>query len=70
MVEPGDNVSNTLRKEFTEEALAKLNMPPEKRNFIADRINRLFQNGVEVMSYSTFIFTEISLNSYHNGAYR
>ena len=32
MVEPGDNVSNTLRKEFTEEALAKLNMPSEKRN--------------------------------------
>ena len=62
MVEPGDNVSNTLRKEFTEEALAKLNMPSEKRNFIADRINHLFQNGVEVMSYLIFIFSKIILS--------
>lgn len=48
MVEPGEHVSETLRKEFTEEALAKLNMSEEKRKQISDRIAYLFKNGVEV----------------------
>lgn len=49
MVEPGEHVSETLRKEFTEEALAKLNMSEEKRKQISDRIAYLFKNGVEVL---------------------
>eukprot|EP00111_Clytia_hemisphaerica_P020922 TCONS_00061696-protein len=48
MVEPGENVSETLRKEFTEEALAKLDMEKRKRDQLSARIDHLFSNGVEV----------------------
>ena len=48
MVEPGEQVSETLRKEFTEEALAKLEMNEDKRKQISEKIAFLFRNGVEV----------------------
>ena len=48
MVEPGENVSETLQKEFTEEALAKLDMEKHQRDRLSARINELFSNGVEV----------------------
>jgi len=48
MVEPGEHVSETLRKEFTEEALAKLEMSEAKKRQIAERVAYLFRNGVEV----------------------
>ena len=48
MVEPGEHVSETLRKEFSEEALAKLNMSAEQCQQISDRLKYLFRNGVEV----------------------
>lgn len=51
MVEPGQNVSETLRKEFTEEALAKLDMTEDKRAQLANRINHLFRNGKDVRIY-------------------
>ena len=51
MVEPGENVSETLRKEFTEEALAKLEMHKGKRDELSRRINQLFANGVEVRQF-------------------
>ena len=38
MVEPGDNVSLTLRKEFSEEALAKLNMDADKSAEITEKL--------------------------------
>ena len=59
MVEPGEHVSETLRKEFTEEALAKLDMPAEKRKMIADRVAYLFRNGVEVSLPLPFVLPTI-----------
>ena len=47
-MEPGEHVSETLRKEFTEEALAKLNMSEDKRKQISERVAYIFRNGVEV----------------------
>jgi 8-oxo-dGTP pyrophosphatase MutT (NUDIX family) len=48
MVEPGDNVSMTLKKEFSEEALANLNMEEDQKRIVADRIAELFRNGREI----------------------
>ena len=52
MVEPGEHVSETLQKEFTEEALAKLDMSEEKRKQVSERVAYLFRNGVEVSKLS------------------
>jgi len=67
MVEPGENVSETLRKEFTEEALAKLEMRKEKRDQLSRRINQLFANGVEVGNKNKslmflFIFIQLKVH--------
>ena len=48
MVEAGQVISQTLKREFSEEALAKLDMSEEKRKEIATKIDLLFHNGVEV----------------------
>lgn len=48
MVESNERVSETLRREFSEEALAKLDLPPEKRQAVAKKIEELFQHGTEV----------------------
>nr|XP_047136370.1 transient receptor potential cation channel subfamily M member-like 2 [Hydra vulgaris] len=48
MVEPGEKISETLRKEFAEEALAKLEMSEDKQKEISDKITFLFRNGIEV----------------------
>ena len=59
MVEPGENVSETLRKEFTEEALAKLAMEKEQRDELSARIDMLFSNGVEVcIMYCLFLVSK------------
>ncbi len=48
MVEAGDTVSLTLRKEFGEEALNSLEQTPEERKATDAQLNRLFANGTEV----------------------
>jgi ADP-ribose pyrophosphatase len=48
MVEAGDSVSLTLRKEFGEEALNSLEASPEKRVELEKMLCKLFANGVEV----------------------
>lgn len=48
MVEAGDTVSLTLKKEFGEEALNSLEQTPEARRHTEELLNRLFANGVEV----------------------
>lgn len=50
MVEPGMAVTQTLKAEFGEEALAKIDASPEERERIGKQIDRLFQNGDEVSS--------------------
>ena len=55
MVEPGQVVTQALKAEFGEEAMAKLNVTDEEREKISRLIDKLFNNGVEVIS-EVFIF--------------
>ena len=55
MVEPGQAVTQTLKAEFGEEALAKINVTPEERQKIAKQIERLFQKGDEVWNHDLTI---------------
>ena len=50
MVEPGDTVSGTLKKEFGEEAMNSLEASPEQKKRIEEQINQLFSQGQEVGS--------------------
>ncbi|XP_039681142.1 ADP-ribose pyrophosphatase, mitochondrial [Perca fluviatilis] len=44
MVDPGEQVSLTLQREFSEEALNTLAIPPSERAKISERINKLFKS--------------------------
>lgn len=48
MVESNERISETLRREFSEEAFAKLDLPEERRQAIARKIDDLFKHGTEV----------------------
>ena len=47
MVEPGDTVSATLKKEFGEEAMNSLEATPEEKK-IKEQVNELFLHGIGV----------------------
>lgn len=44
MVDPGEQVSLTLQREFSEEALNSLAVPPAERVKISERITKLFKS--------------------------
>ena len=48
MVEPGDTVSATLKKEFGEEAMDTLQMDQEKKKKTEEAISNLFKGGEKV----------------------
>ena len=48
MVEPGDTVSATLKKEFGEEAMNSLEATPEEKKKIEEQVNELFLHGKKV----------------------
>ncbi len=48
MVDPGELVTVTLRREFAEEALNALELDENQKRIINKHVERLFQNGVEV----------------------
>ena len=48
MVEPGQVVTQALKAEFGEEAMAKLNVSEAERDKISRLVDKLFKNGVEV----------------------
>ena len=48
MVEPGDTVSRTLKKEFGEEALNSLEVSDKEKKEIEAHINQLFKGGEQV----------------------
>jgi len=50
MVEPGDTVSDTLKKEFGEEALNLLEKTPAEVQQIKAKVDDFFRGGVEVYS--------------------
>ena len=54
MVEPGDTVSATLKKEFGEEAMNSLEATPEEKRKIEEQINELFSHGEKVSETVTF----------------
>ncbi|XP_065053971.1 transient receptor potential cation channel subfamily M member-like 2 isoform X2 [Rhopilema esculentum] len=48
MVDADEKISETLRREFSEEAFAKLDMPEQRRQTIIRKIDDLFKRGTEV----------------------
>lgn len=48
MVEMDDTISETLRKEFCEEALCSENATQEERELVSERLEQLFSNGIAV----------------------
>jgi hypothetical protein len=55
MCDPGEKISQTLKREFYEEAFRALNLTPEKRDYLEKVYNDFFENGVEVISF-VFVF--------------
>ncbi len=55
MVEPGDTVSATLRKEFSEEALDSLSLPPADRAALEQEITALFAAGGGDVLYKGYV---------------
>ena len=49
MVDPGDTVTNTLKKEFGEEALNSLELSSEEKKRIHDSLEDLFHHGYTVV---------------------
>lgn len=45
MVEPGETISQTLKAEFSEEALGKLDKTPEESEEIKRHMDKIFQDG-------------------------
>ena len=50
MVDPGDTVTNTLKKEFGEEALNSLEVSPEENKRIQESLEHLFHHGTLVIA--------------------
>ena len=48
MVDAGENVSLTLKREFSEEALNALEATPEQRKRLEASVTDLFRRGTEV----------------------
>ena len=48
MVDPGELVSETLKREFAEEALNSLEVDEQKKSAIRDGIEGVFKSGREV----------------------
>lgn len=48
MIEPGETVSTTLKREFGEEALNTIEKDPTAREMIEKQLNELFAHGVEI----------------------
>ena len=55
MVDAGENLSVTLKREFGEEALNTLEVSESQRDLIKDQIDKIFTKGIEVSiaSYSS-----------------
>ena len=51
MVDPGDTVSRTLKKEFGEEAMNSIEASEQEKGEIERQINELFSGGVKVRQF-------------------
>ena len=54
MCDPGERISQTLKREFYEEAFEALNLSEDKRDYLEKIYNDFFENGVEVKKFSRF----------------
>jgi hypothetical protein len=61
MCDPGEKISQTLKREFYEEAFQALNLAPEKRDYLEKVYNDFFENGVEV-NLATYALGRITIN--------
>lgn len=57
MVEAGDTVSGTLKKEFGEEALNSLEASEKEKKEIEQQINQLFKAGDKVWHHTSPVHT-------------
>ena len=57
-MDAGENVSITLKREFSEEALNALEATPEEKKRIETSITDLFSKGTEVKIFILFIGTK------------
>ena len=48
MCDPGEKISNTLKREFMEEATDSLNMTDDKKREAENKLKSIFTKGVEV----------------------
>lgn len=48
MRDTGERISQTLKREFMEEALDALNLNDEKKSELEEKLRKLFDTGVEV----------------------
>lgn len=66
MVDPGEQVSLTLQREFSEEALNSLSLPPSKKGQIHERITKLFKSpGIEVSTrWRLTVYCYLSVNTW------
>ena len=62
MCDPGEKISQTLKREFYEEAFQALDLELEKREYLEKIYNDFFENGTEV--YLAF-FISCSLYCYN-----
>lgn len=51
MCDPGEKISQTLKREFYEEAFQALDLELEKREYLEKIYNDFFENGTEVFIY-------------------
>ena len=49
MVDPGELITTTLKREFAEEPLNALEVDTEQRRVIQQAVDQVFQNGIEVI---------------------
>ena len=65
MVDPGENVSATLKREFGEESLGALDMPAEKRAEVEKKLDQLFKGGEEVCVLTVTFFSGEIVSLFH-----
>ncbi len=63
MVNPGDNVPNTLKAEFGEEALNTLEASPEEKKKIRFEVDKLFSRGKPVSKVYFFMQWKLVLRT-------
>ena len=64
MVDPGDNVSNTLKKEFGEEALNSMELSQQEREKLHDSLQEVFTHGDEVRFVDMMWFFAVDGKTY------